>query len=40
MNRRFPSGNLLLGIREITLQIQRNGEIAMSVDLDKCDASA
>ena len=40
MNRRYLSGNLLLGIREITLQIQRNCEIAMSVDLDKCDASA
>ena len=40
MNRRLLSGNLLLGIREITLQIQRNCEIAMSVDLEKCDASA
>ena len=40
MSRRFLSGNLLLGIREITRQIQRNCEIAMSVDLEKCDASA
>jgi hypothetical protein len=40
MNRRYLSGNLLLGIREITLQIQRKCEIAMSTDLEKCDASA